>query len=217
MSYNLIMLGPPGAGKGTQAERFARENRLPKISTGDILREAVHADSAMGRAAKITMDSGRLVSDDVMIGIVRDRLEQPDVANGFVLDGFPRTVVQAEALDQIMKGRGELIIVNMVVPHAELVRRLSSRRICADCGTGAEIFDGSDSQTTCRRCGGRLVARSDDGDEVVSARLKIYENQNRPLVAYYRDRATFRTINGNQPPDRVAEDLRAAVEAVTTA
>jgi adenylate kinase len=217
MSYSLIMLGPPGAGKGTQAERFARENGVPKIATGDILREAVHADTPLGRAAKITMDAGQLVSDDVMIGIVRNRLEQPDAARGFVLDGFPRTVVQAQALDEIMKSRSELIVVHMVVPHDELVRRLSTRRICDECGAGAEIFDGGETQTKCRRCGGPLVPRTDDGDEVVSARLKIYENQTRPLVAYYRDRPAFRTINGNQPPDRVAEDLRAAVEAVTAA
>ena len=217
MSYHVIMLGPPGAGKGTQAERFARENRVPKISTGDILREAVHADTPVGRAAKATMDAGRLISDDVMIGIVKHRLEQPDAANGFVLDGFPRTVVQAEALDAIMNGRGELIIVNMVVPLEELVRRLSSRRICDECGAGAEIFSGSETQTVCKRCGGPLVPRTDDEDEVVRERLQVYDHQTRPLVAYYRDRPAFRTINGNQPPDRVAEDLRTAVAAVTPA
>lgn len=216
MTYNLIMLGPPGVGKGTQAERFAREHRVPKISTGDILREAVHDETPLGPIAKETMEAGQLVSDDVMIAIVRERLGRPDTANGFVLDGFPRTVAQAEALDAIMHGRGELIIVNMVVPHEELVRRLSSRRICSHCGHGAEIFDG-EAPAACSRCGGPLVPRSDDGEEVVSARLKVYERETQPLVEYYRDRATFRTINGDQPPDRVAGDLRAAVQAAAVA
>ena len=136
MALNLIMLGPPGAGKGTQAERFARSRGIPKISTGDILREAVHDRAPRsGCGAKAIMDRGELVSDDVMIGIVRERLERADALGGFVLDGFPRTVAQAAALDAIMDGRDPLIVVDIVVPEAELVRRLGTRMICEDCGT----------------------------------------------------------------------------------
>src|SRR5262245_44450346 len=139
MALNVIMLGPPGAGKGTQAERFARTRGIPKISTGDILRDAVQAGTEVGRRAKAIMDRGELVSDDVMIGIVQERLERPDARAGFVLDGFPRTVAQATALDGIMKGRDALIVLDIDVPEAELVRRLSSRLICEDCGATAEV------------------------------------------------------------------------------
>src|SRR5262245_17250676 len=141
MALNLIMLGPPGAGKGTQAERFARSRGVPKISTGDILREAVQAGTDLGRRAKAIMDRGELISDDVMIGIVRDRLDRDDARGGFVLDGFPRTVAQAEALDKIMNGRDPLIVLDIVVPLSELVRRLASRLICEDCGANAAITD----------------------------------------------------------------------------
>src|SRR5690242_19422041 len=127
MALNLIMLGPPGAGKGTQAERLARSRGIPRISTGDILRDAVHAGTDIGRRAKAIMDRGDLVSDDVMIGIVSERLAQSDAAHGFILDGFPRTVAQASALDAIMNGRGPLVVIDIVVPEPELVRRLSTR------------------------------------------------------------------------------------------
>src|SRR5690242_19206538 len=140
MALNLIMLGPPGAGKGTQVERFARSRGIPKISTGDILREAVAANTVIGQRAKAVMARGELVSDDVMLGIVRERLERPDALGGFVLDGFPRTVIQATALDTFMDGRGPLIVVDIVVPERELVRRLSTRMICADCGANAGSF-----------------------------------------------------------------------------
>jgi adenylate kinase len=240
MALNVIMLGPPGAGKGTQAERFARVRGIPKISTGDVLREEVTTGTEIGRRAKAIMDRGELVSDDVLIGIVRDRLERPNAVGGFVLDGFPRTVAQARALDEIMEGRDPLIVVDLVVPEAELVRRLSSRMICADCGANAGTFAdaGATSEkvvmppaaggtaaesavavraTTgigrCRRCGGPLVQRSDDNADVVLERLKVYEAQTKPLVEYYRSRPTFRSIDGAQMPDRVAADLAAAIEA----
>src|SRR5213078_3198259 len=138
------MLGPPGAGKGTQAERLARTRGIPKISTGDILRDAVSAGTEVGRRAKAIMDRGELVSDDVMIGIVKERLERADALAGFVLDGFPRAVPQAVALDAIMNGRDALIIVNVVVPEVELVRRLASRLICEDCGANA-AYEGTGS------------------------------------------------------------------------
>ena len=231
------MLGPPGAGKGTQAERLARTRGIPKISTGDILRDAVSAGTEVGRRAKAIMDRGELVSDDVMIGIVKERLERADALAGFVLDGFPRTVQQAVALDTIMNGRDPLIIVNVVVPEVELVRRLASRLICEDCGANAAIkkesagigvdrmmagAGGSEPEAVvarratteplrCRRCGGRLVQRSDDNVEVVRERLKVYHNQSKPLVEYYKRRPTFRSIDGAKSSDRVATDLVTAI------
>jgi adenylate kinase len=209
MSVNLIMLGPPGAGKGTQAEGLAREEGIPKISTGDILRDAVAEGSELGCTAKRAMDAGQLVSDDVMIGIVRERLSRPDVARGFILDGFPRTVRQAEALDQIMVGRTPLVVIEIVVPSEELVRRTGQRRVCNRCGF-TTIANGSPK---CPRCGGELMSRSDDGDAVVRERLQVYQRQTQPLVEYYKSRPTFRVVNGNQPQDKVAADLRAAIEA----
>jgi adenylate kinase len=211
MALNLLMLGPPGAGKGTQAERFARTRGIPKVSTGDILREAVQANTEVGLRAKEIMDRGELVSDEVMIGIVRERLDRQDVAGGFVLDGFPRTVAQATALDGIMTGRDPLIVIDMVVPEAELVRRLATRMICKSCGANAPVGDGT---TTCMRCGGLMVQRADDNEAVVRERLKVYHRQSEPLVEYYRVRPTFRSVNGAQPPDKVAADLVAAIEAV---
>jgi adenylate kinase len=211
MALNLIMLGPPGAGKGTQAERLARSRGIPRISTGDILREAVQAGTQVGQRAKAIMDRGDLVSDEVMIGIVRERLERPDAFHGFVLDGFPRTVAQAAALDGIMASRGSLIVVDITVPEVELARRLSTRLICADCGVNA-AFSGT-PPARCEQCGGRLVQRSDDTDKIVLERLEVYHRQSEPLVEYYRARPSFRSIDGAQPPDRVAADLTAAIEA----
>ncbi len=211
MALNLLMLGPPGAGKGTQAERFARVRGIPKISTGDILREAVQEKSDIGLRAKAIMDRGELVGDEVMIGIVRERLEREDAMSGFVLDGFPRTVAQAVALDGIMITRDPLIVVDIVVPEAELVRRLGTRLICEACGTGAPVA--GRAAAACAKCGGRLVQRADDNQAVVLDRLKVYHRQSEPLVEYYRVRPTFRSIDGVQPPDRVAADLAAAVEA----
>jgi adenylate kinase len=211
LALNLLMLGPPGAGKGTQAERFAQSRGIPKISTGDILREAVQAGTEIGLRAKAIMHRGELVSDDVMIGIVRERLERNDAADGFVLDGFPRTVAQAAALDGIMAGRDPLIVVDIMVPEEELVRRLSSRMICKSCGHNAPIGHAP----VCALCGGELIQRVDDSESVVLERLRIYHGQSEPLVEYYRVRPTFRSINGVQSPDQVAADLAAAVTAVS--
>jgi adenylate kinase len=206
-ALNVIMLGPPGAGKGTQAERLARVRRLPKISTGDILREAVQAESEVGLAAKARMAAGSLIGDDVMIDIVRERLDRDDARGGFVLDGFPRTVAQATALDQMIDGRGRLVVIDIVVPEDVLVRRLATRRICSKCGTNADV----EWTGACQKCGGALIARMDDGVETVLERLKVYQRETKPLVDYYSTRPTFRAIDGNQPPDAVAAQLDAAV------
>jgi len=204
---NVVMLGPPGAGKGTQSERFAKTHGLPKIATGDILREAVHAGTELGCIAKKTMDAGQLVGDDVMIGIVGDRLHRPDTTTGFVLDGFPRTVAQATALDRMMARRGPLVVIDIVVPEDALLRRLAARRICGSCGVNAPI----EWTSACGQCGGALVHRTDDRDGIVAGRLQVYHRQTRPIVEFYSARPTFRTIDGNQPPDVVTASMDAAI------
>lgn len=204
---NVVMLGPPGAGKGTQSERFARTHGLPKIATGDILRDAVMTGTPMGQAAKATMDAGELVGDDVMIGIVGDRLHRPDTTTGFVLDGFPRTVTQATALDAIMDGRGPLVVIDIMVPEDVLLRRLAARRICGTCGVNAPI----EWTSGCGQCGGALVHRTDDSDGIVAGRLKVYHLQTRPIVEFYSGRPTFRIIDGNQPPDVVTSSMDEAI------
>lgn len=209
-ALNVVMLGPPGAGKGTQAERLAKSRGLPKISTGDILREAVQAGTDLGLVAKATMEAGNLVSDDVMIGIVRERLNREDARRGFVLDGFPRTVVQATALDVMVDGRGPLCVLNIVVPEDVLVRRLATRRICSKCGVNAAVEWTGD----CQKCGGRLVARVDDSVDIVRERLKVYQRQTQPLVDYYSRRPTFRSIDGNQPPDVVTKVIEAVLDEI---
>jgi adenylate kinase len=208
-TVRLIMLGPPGAGKGTQAEQFAASRAVPRISTGDILREAVEAGTPLGLAAKAVMDAGRLVADAVIIGIARERLSRADAARGFVLDGFPRTVAQADALDGMLDAKAPLVIVEIVVPEETLVRRLSTRRICVNCGWTA-----TPGATVCGRCGGKLVPRRDDNDAVVRERLDVHRQQTGPLVEHYHSRPTFRQVQGDQPLADVARDIASAVSSV---
>jgi adenylate kinase len=222
VALNLVMLGPPGAGKGTQAERFAREHGIPKVSTGDILREAVHSGSALGQQVKAVMDRGELVGDDLMIGIVRERLSRPDAVGGFVLDGFPRTAAQATALDEITAARGPVICVEIQVPDEELVRRVRARRVCEDCGANADAFehqagdvpDQCQNTARCRTTGPKWVARSDDSEAIVRERLRIYWRDTRPMIEFYSSRPTFRSINGMQTPEQVRAAL---VQAVASA
>jgi adenylate kinase len=215
MGLNGIMRGAPGAGKGTQAGRFARARGLPKISTGDMLREAIKERDPVALQAKERMDRGELADDATMIAIVKKRLQQPDAQAGFVLDGFPRTVAQARALDDIMRERnnGPLIVVDVMVPPEELVRRLATRRICVDCGANA------DPQATdrCRTCGGRLEQRADDNQDVVRERLTVYARETKPVLEFYRERSTFRVVNGAQAPDRVAQELDSMIDDAAAA
>jgi adenylate kinase len=216
MALNLIMLGPPGAGKGTQAERFAKAKGIPKISTGDILREAVHAGTELGTRAKAIMERGELVSDEIVIGIVRERLNRDDVKAGFILDGFPRTVPQAKALDGIIAGRDPLIVLNIDVAHDVLVQRLTTRLICEDCGTNALVEDAAaGAGSRCRKCGGPMVQRADDNAAVVLERLKTYQRDTKPLVEFYGGRPTYRSVNGAQAPNTVTAELDAAVAALS--
>lgn len=223
MALNLVMIGPPGAGKGTQAARLCGHFGIPKISTGEILREAVSSGTALGNEVKSTIGAGRLVSDDLMISVVRDRLGKPDALAGFVLDGFPRTVVQADALDTMLDGRGPLVIVVLEVPEQELIRRLAWRRVCASCGAsygGVDVpelagprTEGAVEAGRCRNCGGQLVQREDDSVSVIRDRLKVFHSQTAPLVDFYRERPTFSQINGLQHPDKVTADLLDAIKA----
>jgi adenylate kinase len=214
MGLNVIMLGAPGAGKGTQADLFARRRGLPKISTGDILRQGIKDELPVALVAKAKMDRGELVDDETMVAIVRERLGRPDADAGFILDGFPRTVDQARALDRIIdeRGKGALIVVDIAVPEEELVRRLAGRRICSACGENAPP-----EAETCVRCGGVLAQRPDDSKAVVIERLSVYTRSTKPLVDFYRVRPTFRTVNGAQTPDLVAVELEATVEEAMAA
>jgi adenylate kinase len=212
---SVIVLGPPASGKGTQAMRLAQARGIPKISTGDILREAGHAGSALGLKAKALMDRGELVSDEDMVNIVRERLRQPDAKDGFILDGFPRTVGQAETLDRMLAGQ-PLAIIDLAVPDSELIHRMEDRRVCSTCASNAE--PGSQPGDICPRCGGKMIMRADDGDERVRQhRLEVYARESKPLLDYYRSRPTFRSINGARAPELVAGELAKAIDAVMPA
>ena len=207
------MLGPPASGKGTQAVRLARARGIPKISTGDILREAAASGTEPGLRAKALMDRGELLGDAEMIGIVKERLARPDAVRGYILDGFPRTVPQARALDAMLQGQPPMII-DLAVPDAELLRRMQGRRVCSRCAAIAE--PGSASKDSCDRCGGPMITRADDGDEKVRQhRLEVYARESKPLLDYYRSRPTFRSINGAQTPDRVAKELAESIDLMS--
>lgn len=195
----VILLGPPGAGKGTQAKMLSERYEVPQISTGDILRAAVAAGTPLGKEAKAYMDRGGLVPDEVVIGIVRDRLAEPDCQGGYLLDGFPRTVAQAEALTRMLRDLGAPLpsVVNLNVAERELVRRLSGRRTCQGCGELFHVeFHPPRVEGTCDKCGGTLIQREDDREETIRRRLQVYREQTEPLIGYYKTQGLLKTVNG---------------------
>jgi adenylate kinase len=211
MQRNLVLFGPPGAGKGTQAVRLARKWNIPHISTGALLREAVKADSPLGREVKAVIESGKLIDDTTITRIVEERLRQPDIARGYLLDGYPRTVPQAQDLDRFAPS---LIVIEIDVPEAEILRRLAARMVCSECGANAQD---DREYARCHDCGGRLVPRADDEEAVVRKRMEVYRLQTEPLVAYYSSRPTFRRVNGDQMFDEVTGDLVRTIEELSRA
>lgn len=196
---NVIFLGPPGAGKGTQAQRICEALNIPQISTGDILRRAMKEETPTGLKAKQYIEAGKLVPDDVIIDIVRDRLNMADCQQGYILDGFPRTVPQAEALDTIAKID---VVVDLDVADEELISRLSGRRVCLNCGATYHISH-LNGETKCAKCGDELIQRKDDSAETVLARLKVYHEQTAPLVDYYQQAGNLKVIDGAQDMDTI--------------
>jgi len=210
----LIFVGPPAAGKGTQARRLAAEYSIPHISTGDILRAAVKAGTYLGREARRYMDRGKLVPDDVMIGIIRERLQREDCRRGFILDGFPRTLPQAEELTQLLDAMHKPVdfVVNMEVPVEEVLRRMSGRLTCQNCGTMFNlILNPPKVVGRCDCCGGSLIQRADDRVETVHERLVIYRQITTPLIQYYHDRGLLRTVDGTGTIDNIAKRILEAV------
>ena len=206
----LILLGAPGVGKGTQGDLLAAKFQRPKISTGDILREAVRNKTPMGIQAKACMDQGKLVPDAVVIGIVKDKLGEPVCAKGFLLDGFPRTVPQAEELGAILRTKGLKLdrVVNVAVPRGDIVRRLTGRWSCPKCQAVFHVeFSPPKREGICDRCGGELVQRSDDKRETVENRLSVYEEQTAPLIAYYRQRGLLSDVEGAGSVDQVQQRI----------
>lgn len=196
---NIILLGPPGAGKGTQAKMLIKKFGIPQISTGDILRAAVKEQTPMGLKAKGCMDAGTLVPDDVVVGIVEERILQQDCCNGYILDGFPRTVAQADALSTMLRGKQSDIdvVIALTVDNEELLTRITGRRTCKGCGAGFHIlFDPPKQTGICTECGGELYQRDDDREETMRRRLEVYEAQTSPLITYYTERGLLTTVDG---------------------
>lgn len=213
---NIVLLGAPGAGKGTQAEKIIAEFALPHISTGDILRGAVKNGTPLGLEAKRYMDAGELVPDVVVIGLVKSRLSEPDAEKGFILDGFPRTVGQAEALDGALDEMGRAIsdVISIEVDRDVIVERLTSRRTCRECGKIYSVLGSSAGDAaSCEACGGELYQRDDDTEETVKNRLSVYDRSTAPLVSYYGDKGLLREIDGDRPVDAVFVDVRAALQS----
>ena len=217
MSARVAFLGPPGAGKGTQARELAQEWRVPHLATGDMLREAVAAGTPLGREAKGYMDQGALVPDDVIIRMMGERLGKADAGRGFILDGFPRTIAQAEALAKLLKDLGQSLdtVVYFEVSEPELLRRLTGRRVCRACGHSYHMTSNPPKRAgVCDECGGELYQRDDDAETTVRKRLDVYQRQTAPLLDYYRQRSLLATVSGEGPLATIRGAIRAASGAV---
>ena len=212
---HILLMGPPGAGKGTQAANLVKEFGIPHISTGDMFRAAVKEGTALGLQAKACMDAGKLVPDEVTIGIVKERLAKPDCKKGFILDGFPRTVEQADALSGILKELGLCLTaaLNITVPTADLIERAVGRRICKSCGATYHVkFNPPQKAGVCDTCAGDLYQRADDSEETMKNRLSVYEAQTKPLIAYYEKAGVYKEIDGRQAIDDVKAAMLAALK-----
>lgn len=212
----LILLGPPGAGKGTQAKMLMEKFAIPQISTGDMLRAAVKDGTPMGRKAREYMDAGGLVPDEVVVGIVRDRLQETDCVRGFILDGFPRTVAQADALQSSFQEMGKELdkVISLEVDTEALVERLTGRRTCSECGSGYHVkFDPSQQPGTCDACGGALIQRDDDKEETIRKRLQVYIEQTAPLTSYYQEAGVLMELDGMLPIPQVQEKMLSLLQA----
>lgn len=208
--HALIFLGAPGAGKGTQAREVARHYGIPQISTGDMLRDAVKSETALGLAAKARMESGKLVPDEVVEGIVEERINRPDCKNGFILDGFPRTISQAQFVDRILaaKGEGRPLVLDIEVSEDLLLKRLTGRRTCPVCGEIYNIyFNPPKVEGICDKDGGKLFQRADDNEASIRQRLEGYHKQTSPLIEYYRGRGVLLALNGDKEPEAIAKGL----------
>lgn len=205
----LIFLGPPGAGKGTQAEKISELYGIAHISTGDMLRSQMREGTPLGAEAKGYIDRGELVPDELIVAMVAERIEEEDCANGFLLDGFPRTVSQAEALNGISDID---MVIDIAVPAERLMERIGGRRMCSGCGAG--YHTSSYHKDTCEKCGASLYIRDDDRPETVKHRITVYERQTKPLIDYYREKGNLSRVNGDNTPDRVFDDVAAAIKGL---
>lgn len=208
----IVMLGAPGAGKGTQAKRIAKACKIPHISTGDIFRANIKAETELGKKAKAFMDRGALVPDEITIGMLMDRIHEADCKEGYVLDGFPRTIPQAENLTAALAKEGEAIdaAINIEVPDENIVSRMSGRRACLSCGATYHVrFNPPREENVCDGCGKELVLRADDEPETVKKRLEVYHAQTEPLIAYYRAAGVLRAVDGTKDMDQVFADIQA--------
>lgn len=212
---NIILFGPPGAGKGTQAVDISKKYKLPHISTGDMFRETAKSGSETGKKLQSYMTAGKLVPDEVVIDVVRERLSKPDCVNGFLLDGFPRTVDQARSLDSILQGKKQIIdkVLYIYLSEEEIVKRLTARRNCGQCGANYNlVFQAPQKDGVCDKCGGKIVQRADDNEATIRNRIKVYNEQTTPLIDFYEKSKVMNKVDGSKSVEEVFVNLCAVIE-----